>query len=251
MQSKNPMFRGGNTQNVVTLEELAHKHWPRPKGTVMHTGVALDTETTGTGPKDVVIEIGLIEYEVYTCGAVVRVGTPYTALQDPGFPIPAESTRVHGITDEMVVGKSIDWNHVAGIIDHAGFVVAWNAEFDYRMVPRSVHEKASRAVWGCAMRDEHRAGADCKLMLAILAISGQMLRVHEVGSQPTVVVRSFPPFSMKDEVKARRYRWDPNGRLWWCSCTIAEADVERKWLTERHVQHQLVEVNPVDRWSRA
>lgn len=71
----------------------------------------VDDETTGTNfLSDKIIEIGImviVEYCPHT-GQAYRVLEDYDDLEDPGIPIPAASTKIHGITDEMVQGKSFN-----------------------------------------------------------------------------------------------------------------------------------------------
>ena len=56
---------------------------------------ALDTETTGTDPETArVVQVSLWE------SPSPGIGKPWTRLVNPGVPIPAEATAVHGITDE-------------------------------------------------------------------------------------------------------------------------------------------------------
>src|SRR5690606_25134271 len=69
-------------------------------------GVFVDTETTGLDlDTDEVIELALLpfEYERDT-GAIVSVDqdAALNAFRQPSFPIPPESSKIHGITDEMV-----------------------------------------------------------------------------------------------------------------------------------------------------
>jgi DNA polymerase-3 subunit epsilon len=54
------------------------------------------------------IELGIVivEYSPDT-GQVYRVLETYNELEDPGMSIPPESTKIHGITDDMVIGKKI------------------------------------------------------------------------------------------------------------------------------------------------
>lgn len=58
--------------------------------------VYLDTETTGLGSTDEIIEISIIDDDGSTL---------LETLVKPSQPIPADSTRVHGITDADVQGE--------------------------------------------------------------------------------------------------------------------------------------------------
>ncbi len=59
--------------------------------------IALDTETTGLSPKrERIIEIGAVLFEN---AQPVR---EFSTLINPGIPIPAASTKIHHITDDMV-----------------------------------------------------------------------------------------------------------------------------------------------------
>jgi DNA polymerase III subunit epsilon len=107
---------------VGVAEELdAHAPW-------LDVPVAfVDTETTGTDSRvDRVIEVGIV---IGVGGAVVE---RHSWLINPGMPIPAESTAIHHITDEMVADKP-RFEEVAGEILNA-FVsrlpAAYNATFD-------------------------------------------------------------------------------------------------------------------------
>lgn len=64
----------------------------------------LDTETTGLDPRggDAIVSIGAVRVD----RARVREDDVFDRLVDPGRPIPAVATSVHGITDEMVAGRS-------------------------------------------------------------------------------------------------------------------------------------------------
>ncbi len=64
----------------------------------------LDLETTGLHPEagDRVVSVGAVRVD----RARVREDDVLDRLVDPGRPIPASATAVHGITDEMVAGRS-------------------------------------------------------------------------------------------------------------------------------------------------
>lgn len=97
--------------------------------------VVFDTETTGLLPhKDEVVQIGAVRVvkEKIVPGEIID------QLVDPGMPIPAASTKVHGVSDLMVAGKpGID---VAGKQLHdfsrGAVLVAHNAPFDMAFLRR-------------------------------------------------------------------------------------------------------------------
>ena len=110
----------------------------------------LDTETTGFGPDDVVIEIGIVDAK----GDLV-----FESLVNPNKPIPEESSAINGITDEMVADaptwKDI-WEKVDQVLKNR-IVGIYNAEFDLRLL-KQTHNHCCGA-WNfdnrkafCAMR---------------------------------------------------------------------------------------------------
>jgi len=100
-------------------------------GTVRRAAI-VDTETTGMDPKtDQVLEIGIVVFEYAAeTGQVGPVVGCLSALEDPGRPIPPESTAIHGITDDMVKGQRFDDAAVASLLDGVALVIAHNATFD-------------------------------------------------------------------------------------------------------------------------
>lgn len=113
----------------------------------------LDTETTGLYPsRDRLVELAvmLLEVEAET-GHLVRVLETYQELNDPGMPIPAMATSIHGITDGMVKGRRIDAERVVALLTRADLVVAHNSGFDKGFV-RQVMPGVDALVWGCSCR---------------------------------------------------------------------------------------------------
>ena len=113
----------------------------------------LDTETTGLYPtSDRLVEIAIMLLEVEAAtGHLVRVLDSYQELNDPGRPIPAQATAIHGITDAMVRGRRIDAQRVARILAEADLVVAHNSGFDKGFV-RQVVPQVDQMVWACSCR---------------------------------------------------------------------------------------------------
>ncbi|MEM8877995.1 MAG: 3'-5' exonuclease [Pseudomonadota bacterium] len=93
------------------------------------TYVVFDTETTGLLPeKDEVVQIGAVRL---VNGRKVE-GEVFDTLVDPGRPIPPTSTKVHGISDDMVQGAPKMAEACARFRQFAkdAILVAHNAPFD-------------------------------------------------------------------------------------------------------------------------
>ena len=92
--------------------------------------VYIDTETTGLEKTDEIIEISIVDYD----GSLL-----YTSLVKPSRPIPIESQRIHGITNEMVASSPswpILWPTVRTHL-YGRLIAAYNAPFDLRMMEQS------------------------------------------------------------------------------------------------------------------
>lgn len=94
--------------------------------------VYIDTETTGLKADDEIIEISIIDHD----------GTALLeTLVKPGKPIPADATRVHGITDRDVqtarAWPTVVWPQVRNLL-LGRVMVFYNAEFDIRMMRQSL-----------------------------------------------------------------------------------------------------------------
>lgn len=99
----------------------------RAKAVLELQPIFLDTETTGTGQTDRIIQIGIVD----TQGEKL-----YESLVNPGMPIPAESSAVNGISDEMVKDAPV-WTQIWPDVDAIlrGRVIGiYNADFDLRLL---------------------------------------------------------------------------------------------------------------------
>ncbi len=91
----------------------------------------LDTETTGLGERDEIIQIGIVDAD----GNAVL-----DQLIRPSIPIPPGAARVHGIRDDDVINSPIFsslYIKLSSLL--AGeTVIAYNMDFDWRMLQQTV-----------------------------------------------------------------------------------------------------------------
>ena len=98
----------------------------------------LDTETTGLGELARIVEISCID----------RAGNVLVdSLVNPGGPIPAEATAIHGISDADVAGAPTFptfWPRVLEAVGDAELILVYNAAYDRRLIRQSLagHEAA-------------------------------------------------------------------------------------------------------------
>jgi DNA polymerase-3 subunit epsilon len=224
---------------------------PNPRPEYPLKGIVLDTETTGLNArKDEIIEIGVIAFSFDATGRIGEVTGIYGGLQQPSVSIPSEIIRLTGITDDMVVGQSIDIAALQALIEPADLVIAHNAGFD-RPFCEAFSHLFSGKVWACSnseidwtsrgyegtklgyligqagyFHDGHRAVDDCFALLEVLAreVDGSASTAFAELYQASQIsrIRIFAensPFDMKDQLKARGYRWsdgsDGRPKSWW------------------------------------
>jgi len=236
-------------------------------GGELRRGVLLDTETTGLDPdRDEVIELALLPFEYERdSGRIVAVDSEgaLQALRQPSFPIPLEASKVHGISDEMVAGHTIDAERVRAIVEPAQLIIAHNAAFDRPMVEKhwpifmDMHWACSLAEidWKgeglgsakldyllCAQgwfHDGHRALADAAATLYLLKLPlpksrrPALVSLLECARRPLWAVRAEDTaFGLRTSLKARGYRWDEGegrrAKAWWMLTNEPEAEIA--WL---------------------
>lgn len=227
-------------------------------------GVVVDTETTGlSAAQEEIIEIGAVAFRYADDGSIGDVCATFSALQEPSKPIPAEITRITGITDEMVAGQIIPRAKLEALISQADIIIAHNAGFDRPFLERFSPVFENKP-WACSVKEidwtargfegtklgyligqsgyfhnGHRAEDDCQALLAVLKEkSGKTTPFAELlkSSQKSRlrIYAENSPFEMKDKLKERRYRWsdgsDGRPKSWWTEIGEDELEAELEYL---------------------
>lgn len=251
-------------------------------------GLVVDVETTGLDPaRDKIIEFCGVPFEFEKeSGRILGVGVAVTHLEDPGRPIPAEVTRLTGITDAMVAGRSLDEAAVGALLREAGLVIAHNAAFDRPFVERRLPASKGQS-WACSQRevpwkafgassgaleflmmkrcrlffDGHRADADCHAVLRLLQEPFDdgtlpMRVLLESARTPSARIWALnAPYDKKDILKRRRYRWsggdDGRPKAWYRSVTAGDLAGEEQWLSAEVYEGETGwRVDPMDARTR-
>ena len=109
----------------------------------------LDTETTGLGTLDELVDIAAID----NSGRILL-----NSLIKPHRPIPADATAIHGISD-LNVRDAPAWADVyprfVELLANYQHVIVYNADFDQRLIRQTCSACAltvPRVSWHCAMK---------------------------------------------------------------------------------------------------
>jgi DNA polymerase-3 subunit epsilon len=253
----------------------------------LRRAIFLDVETTGLDSgRHEIIELAMAPFTYAQDGRIFAVGEPFQALREPSHPIPPEVTAITGIDDSMVAGRSIDAADVARFVEGADLVIAHNAAFDRRFMEMFC-ESFVHLPWACSMSqvewqaeghegvklawlaagsgffyDKHRAVNDChagiELLSRALPRSGQraMAQLLERARAPSWRIwASGAPYDLKDNLKARGYRWNADGagaqRAWFIDVPDHAREAEFRYLHEE-IYGRVVDINcrKIDAYDR-
>ncbi len=227
-------------------------------------GVIIDTETTGLNPaQDEIIEFGAVAFRYADDGALGPVCASFGALREPSRPIPAEITRITGITDAMARGQTIPLAELEALIAEADIVIAHNAGFDRPFCERLSPVFANKP-WACSVKEidwtargfegtklgyligqsgyfhtGHRAEDDCQALLAVLRGPSEentpFAELLQASRRARLrIFAENSPFEMKEKLKERRYRWsdgsDGRPKSWWTEVDETELEAELDYL---------------------
>jgi DNA polymerase-3 subunit epsilon len=220
----------------------------------------LDIETTGLNPEaDKIIELGIVIVEFCKdTGQIYGVLNTYNELEDPGILIPPETTKINGITDDMVHGKKLIDANIECLMTDVALIIAHNAAFDRGFVESRFSFFQEKA-WACSLAQipwknegfshsslefisykfgfhfsAHRALDDCLALLEVLQseLPESRVKVFKVllESARTTDFKLWAlntPYETKDKLKKRGYKWD--GANWHITVTKEDLEHEIDW----------------------
>lgn len=247
---------------------FADDAWREANAAHLSLGLVVDCETTGLRAlEDSLIELAMIPFTYdRRDGRVVAFHEPFHGLEDPGVPLTPEIVALTGLTDEALHGQHVDRSKALALLQSAAIVVAHNAGFDRPFIEGflDVDVRERRPIWGCSVQQidwdakgmpgaklevlavfhgffvgSHRATEDAAALLHLLAhedpATGTTYLAELLAKmrEPAVMIRAVgSAMETKDLLKARRYQWNPQQRVW--QRTIAKSDLEAEdaWLSE-------------------
>ena len=244
----------------------------------------LDTETNGLSVEEnFLIELAILLVWVDDEGEVTGHMGPVSWLQDPGVELEPEITLITGLANHHLVGQQIDDAAAFGFLDRADLLVAQNAKFDLAWIEQRYPGLKGKA-WACSCSEidwlrlgyegrsqqhllwqhgwftnAHRAKADVWSLFWLLQqrqrgpgdspVQSHLQRLLQAAETPTVLVEAVnAPYSAKDRLKARAYRWDPDGRIWRKEMREEDLAAERSWF--RTQQLPLFDTKPMTAHQR-
>jgi len=206
------------------------------------SGIILDTETTGVDEDGEIIQLSMIKYDYHIeTGSVIAITDTYNQYNQPSKPISPEITALTGITNEMVAGHKFDQNKIAEFMIDVDLHIAHKADFDRPMMERNLKDITLHLVpqrWACSLQEidwaslgfgtakldyllfrsgyfyeAHRSDIDCLALLTLLdqEVDGKrhMRRLHESAEKNSYEIWAIgAPYSVKDDLKARGYKWN-------------------------------------------
>lgn len=249
--------------------------------------LVVDVETTGVDTQsDEMIEFAAALLLYTDDGRITNHFGTYSWLQDPGRPIPEVVTDITGITDKMVEGQAIP-NEAGELIAGADLIVSHNAAFDWAFCRRRWPAAVDGRLWGCSLKqidwaglgfpaarqeiltryhgffyDAHRATTDVEALVRLLQMRAAPDQPNYLQQmiwyldRPRYRIRANgTPFACKDDLKRRSYRWDPERRVWWTTCSADQLEEEKHWLNDLYDRYgsarraDIQKVDPRQQWA--
>ena len=255
---------GGAGEDVRVLRRLEVKEGFTGEGVDEGASVCavVDVETTGLDIElDAMIQFAMRRFRFDADGVITRIGACHSFLEDPGRPIPPEITRLTGIADVDVAGRSFPGGKIESVLRNVTIVTAHNASFDRKWVEKRFPGAAGLA-WSCSMEDvpwqrrgfdgrklgflgmqcgfffdAHRADVDVDAVVALLGHrfadddrTALDVMMENARADTWLITAVGAAFEVKDRLRARGYRWNAPRKVWAKEVRDDERLAEEFWL---------------------
>ena len=225
----------------------------------------LDTETTGIDRRnDKIIELAIkvVQFEQST-GKIININQIYESFNDPGEDIGQDISMLTGIDNVMVEGNFIKWVLVDELLENTNLIVSHNAGFDRAFIDR-YSSVSQNKIWSCSINDinwlergfssskqellcywhgfyfdAHRAMNDVDALINLLTHKSYkknkpIIELIQNSNKPDYLIFAenfnYNP-QKKDILKANKYKWNPEQKLWYKKINIDNLETEKNWLT--------------------
>jgi DNA polymerase-3 subunit epsilon len=229
-----------------------------------------DVETTGLDTNhDRIIELAIMLVTVDAEGNIVGVMPPRSWLEDPGVRLDPRIIAITGISHADVAGQRIDDRQALAMLARASLAIGHNSKFDSNFIERRLLAAAGKD-WACSCSeiDWPMLGFDSRVQGYLLMQSGWFNTAHRAAAdvwslfwllqqqhgeqtllqrlllasdQPTMRINAcYASYRLKDDLKQRGYRWDPDNKVWWTEIAEGACKAEVAWLYQLGVQSPLL-----------
>lgn len=204
--------------------------------------VFVDIETTGTAPEsDRIIKLSLVRCTVsLDRKQIISIDRLYGGYEDPKFKIPAEATELNGINNAMVQGQSFNMEEALGFFSDPPLAIAFNAKFVRPFFDRRF-TSLSKLAWASVVQEINWAdsGFNGRKLEYIVQSAGYFYDVHKGNADGLALCNMLylhpeamaslldnslrneykieavdAPYEVKDKLKEKGYRWDPDAHVW-------------------------------------
>ncbi len=205
--------------------------------------LGLDLETTGLNPAtDRIIEIGAVVWDVEQKKPLKLM----SELIQPEIPVPAEITKITGITNEDIekhaISLSEGMQRLADLMPSCSYFVGHNGrEFDRLFLEKAAEECGLKLhlPWIDTIHDipypdfigtrklthlcaehgflnpfSHRAVFDVLSMLEVFS-KYDFSEVEKFQQSPEMKLIAKVSYDDRDKAKKAGFRWDPQGKAWY------------------------------------
>jgi len=210
-------------------------------------------------------------------GKLSKVRKPVSFFNVVTSDISNEEKKFVDFDLEEKLGSSIDWSLVKSLFEKADLVVAHNASFVRPWIDKHVGD--NEIVWGCTLDhvDWSSKGFPSRNLESLAVFSGYYYDfsssvdslnsvvnclnknsvlgefINRALTPDLQVFAANAPFELKDLLKERRYRWNPDFSCWWLPLEDkAHGDSESEWLIKNvpGTEPQIFEIDSKFRFSR-